>query len=1135
MYIKSKLAKSIALACAFGTVAATFSTQTLSQENQREEAEEQVEKITVTGSRLRRNTEDTVAVTEITAEKFELRQYTNAIEALQELPFVGLGTNNQGANTQFGDNTANPDLLNLQTNRTLTLVNGQRFVSSNQATVFVPGNANGSQVDLTLINPSLIERTEVVIGSGGSATYGADAVAGVVNVILKDDFEGVEVTTRYGVTEEEDGENKRINFLAGKNFLDGRANITLGLEYFDTNLIQSNNPNRLSGQQSTGIANPLDAGPGDGIRSTVFIPGTTNPLASAGGLLTGAPFLAGGTNAAFFPNTPNDAFTAAGLGTPFQFAQTAAGQALNPLLFVGTFSPAGTFLTVPNTDAATSAFLPRRAVPLGFDSNGQLVPFNVGNINPPNPADQNTAIGGDGLPVGIFNNVQSAQERFSVNLLTRYDINDNVTYKAEYYYSDIKSRSVGAPLTNVANGNTTAGSRSVPVFVDENPFLSSQAVELIDQLVAEGLEVPEIGGERALFLSRSLNDITGGAPNSGSETEFFRTSQNLEGEFEAFDRYFNWSVNGSYGRVQTDNFADQLLDIEFALATDVVEVNGRPVCRQQTLDAPESIAIRNPQLANINTTVGLVPSFAQVNACQPLNLFGEGAPSQAAIDYVSANSGSRNVSEQTYFSAQLGGDVVTLPGGDIVFSTQVEFREETNEFTPSNVFANGLARNTTGQGSNGEADFIEYGIELSVPIFGGDFTFPALQSLELDFAGRVVDREGRGGPFNDFSESRDEVFNIGLRWQPIDDLLIRASRSSAIRSPSIVELFGAGVTGFSGLGRGNLNPCDVDAIDNGSPNRRTNCETLVQNLGLPLSVLDNFQAPAGAPNAPAAGASNPGLRPEESDSWSVGFVYEPEFIKGLSLSLDYYELELTGEIGLTGLNFQCFDSPTFPTNIIGGFESCNALVFAVEDPNNPGQQIIPFNNPVTGDPIPPIANPGSPANDQLALTNSFSFFPTLNLGETEIRSYYLTANYQFDAGKYGRFRLNGSAYRLLEFSEITGGNNDPRDGEPGDEEWSTVFTVGHQIAGLTQSVQWFFTSSSVDDVETDPATFGDLTPTFFQPAFHIVNYSASYDLNDHLRLQFVVNNVFDNELDEATFRPGDVLGRRYSFGFTSRF
>jgi outer membrane receptor protein involved in Fe transport len=157
-----------------------------------------IEELVVTGSRIRRDTPlQNIAVIGIDAEQIDLRGFVNAIEGLEQLPFVSVGVNNQGNNTQFGDNNAFVNLLNLGSQRTLTLLDGRRFVSSNQGTVFVPGNATGAQVDLTIINPSLIKRTEVqTVGSG--AVYGSDAIAGVVNVQLDRQFQGAEVIAQFG-------------------------------------------------------------------------------------------------------------------------------------------------------------------------------------------------------------------------------------------------------------------------------------------------------------------------------------------------------------------------------------------------------------------------------------------------------------------------------------------------------------------------------------------------------------------------------------------------------------------------------------------------------------------------------------------------------------------------------------------------------------------------------------------------------------------------------------------------------------------------------------------------------------------------------------------------------------------------
>ena len=107
------------------------------------------------------------------------------------------------------------------TNRTLVLVNGRRMVSAQ------PGNFN---VDVNTIPVDLLDRVDVVTG-GNSAVYGSDAVAGVVNFILKRDYEGIKVRGQLGVSDYNDRDNKYISAVAGHNFFDGRVNLTGAFEY----------------------------------------------------------------------------------------------------------------------------------------------------------------------------------------------------------------------------------------------------------------------------------------------------------------------------------------------------------------------------------------------------------------------------------------------------------------------------------------------------------------------------------------------------------------------------------------------------------------------------------------------------------------------------------------------------------------------------------------------------------------------------------------------------------------------------------------------------------------------------------------------------------------------------------------
>ncbi|MEO9969601.1 MAG: TonB-dependent receptor [Hyphomonadaceae bacterium] len=1111
------------------------------------------ERVVVTGSRLRRPVDTTIAVTTIGADQIERRGFTNVVDAIEELPLAGLGTNLEGATLGNNDSTANPNLLGLGTNRTLTLVNGRRFVSSNQASVFVPGNANGAQVDLTLINPALIANVDAVAGSAGGATYGADAVGGVINLTLIDDYDGYEVDAQYGVTNEGDGQTFRFSGVAGKNFLNDRANITFAAEYNDINSVNTADASRLQGQGFTTINNPLAGAPG--VPTTLILPGGINPFNNTGGVLVGGQTITTSTNNAFFP-TGLDAALPGGVFSPFDFAQTALGQTLDPLALIGSNVSGGSFLTIPNTDPATSAFLPNVAVPLQFDSNGNLVPLNLGDISPPGPSDQNTVFGdADGIQNGSIDTIRGAQERISLTALTRFDITNDITYKAEYYYANIENSLIDGFQGNNPTGSTAAGTRSVPVFIDENPFLNDQATGVINDLVANGLVVDDIGGSRALFLSRALVDVLGPIDET-SETDFYRTTQEIGGDFNFLERDLYWNTAFNYGRVERDNAADTILDVEFALAVDAVEdANGNIVCRQQTLAAPEPIADRNPQVGFINTALPtpVTPTQAQIDACVPLNLFGEGAPSQAAIDFVSSSTDSRNVSEQFQYTAEFGGDAIDLPGGTAIFNTQFEWRREENEFLPGDVFADGTGRATVGQPSSGNLEFLEGGLEVSIPILGEGFNFFGAKRLEFDGAVRVVSRTG-GSDLIDSERVTDVVYNVGGRYSPFDWLTVRGSQSTSVRSPSVVELFGAGVTGFSTAFRGNGNPCDVDVIDGGPEGgiRRTNCEAAVAALGLPADFLDGFQAEGGA--APAAGASNPLLNNEESSTWTVGFVLQPDFVPGFTLTADYYNVDLDDTIQLTSISAECFDQPTFPVSLVNGLNACNAVLIGVPDPANPGAFIVPSVNPFTGDPVTAVtAGVGNPAQTNEAFNSTFAFFDTINQAAQRLQSVNVTARYGFAledafgpaAAKWGNLDLSGTLYWTAAFNTFTsaaaveGGLNNPIDGEPGNPEFSSVFNATHNVGNFSHNVQWLRTSSTAGNVLIEDTSTQNAA--FLLPSFNLINYNASYQINDNIGVRFVVNNVGNRRLDSAAgvassgAGEGDAVGRSFIFGINARF
>ena len=197
-----------------------FSMPSFAQEAEAEDAD--VEEIIITGSRIKRTSNENAPTPMVTlgAEQIELTGSINVYDIINELPQAGEGTSR--GNSNFTVNSSGLQTVNLRglgAGRTLTLVNGRRWVGG------VPGTGT---VDVNSIPTDLIARIEVITG-GASSVYGSDAVAGVVNYILKDDFEGISVQSMSGEYDKGDGETSAISLTFGGNYADGRGNAVFNM------------------------------------------------------------------------------------------------------------------------------------------------------------------------------------------------------------------------------------------------------------------------------------------------------------------------------------------------------------------------------------------------------------------------------------------------------------------------------------------------------------------------------------------------------------------------------------------------------------------------------------------------------------------------------------------------------------------------------------------------------------------------------------------------------------------------------------------------------------------------------------------------------------------------------------------
>lgn len=189
--------------------------------------------IVVTGSRIaRQELEATTPIQVVSAASIQEQGSPNISDILNELPAVGIGTSRTNTNfSTSGNGQATVDLRNLGEDRTLVLMNGRRVVA---------GVGGSSAVDLNNIPTDLIEQVEIITG-GASAVYGSEAMAGVVNFTLKKNYEGISARAQAGISKYGDLPTQLVSATIGKNFADGRGNITLYGQYDNDGGLRSKN------------------------------------------------------------------------------------------------------------------------------------------------------------------------------------------------------------------------------------------------------------------------------------------------------------------------------------------------------------------------------------------------------------------------------------------------------------------------------------------------------------------------------------------------------------------------------------------------------------------------------------------------------------------------------------------------------------------------------------------------------------------------------------------------------------------------------------------------------------------------------------------------------------------------------
>ena len=500
--------------------------------------QQQLQEVVVTGSRIARPDLDRLQPTTVVdTDTFDKRGYADIAQALQDLPAFGVqsasAANQQGGLGGVGQ--AFVDLYSLGSQRTLTLVNGRRFVSSNSSSFIDGASAPGQQVDLNVIPVQLIERVET-ISVGGAPIYGADAISGTVNIILKKNFQGLALDAQAGVSNQGDAWNYRFSALGGRNFFDDRGNVTAVAEVVKSDgLVGTSRKDYASDLQ---FLAPLHPGP----FARVLTPNThVGPINTSGIPLLDDTFL-----------------------DPAKPAQTPAQ------------------IGVTNGAGQTLAFAP---------GSSALTPYNLGQETG-NPVFWQ---GGDGARLSQFSNLLAPQVRVNFDTLGNFKLTDHVSLVTEGWFSDTHAHAlVAQPAYSSAlfsGVGTPAGNLRISV---NNPFLSAaDRATLAAELQNYGANTtPQTRQDpnwdaQHFYLARASDDLQNGSQSSTQVVA--RGVVGLTGDFSVFDRNYNWDTALSYGASRDESSTAQVILQNLYNAVDATtDASGHIVCAGNPVSAPVS-------------------------------------------------------------------------------------------------------------------------------------------------------------------------------------------------------------------------------------------------------------------------------------------------------------------------------------------------------------------------------------------------------------------------------------------------------------------------------------------------------------------------------------------------------------------
>ena len=709
----------------------------------------------VTGSRIRRQDYSTASpIVSFGGPLLQESGTVNFTDFLTSLPsLLGSQTAYSNSGDRAGIGTTGLNLLNLRnlgTDRTLVLVDGRRHVS---------GLEGSQSVDISTIPEDLVERTDILTG-GASAIYGADGVTGVVNFVLKKNFNGFSARAQTGISKYGDNGNRLIALTWGKNFADGRGNIALSYESSGEDELTSHQRPEYTGTQSVG----------------------------------------------FFRN-------------PNYLAKTP-----------------GSYLYVPLSDVSYQYTSRMGAVNIqpfdipSFDGLGN--PYNLGATIPGGYSQGSE----DTLVSDYANDLRPKVDRHIFNLIGHYDFAPAIKIYFEGKYAKTMSYSLGQPTFDYY--------LTIP---QDNPYIPASIRAAID---------PAVGGVQ---VTRDNFDL--GQRGESINRETFRTVLGVRGNLGST---LNYDVSYVFGQTNVVNhfINDRYTDRWFAAIDAVTDPKtGKPTCR-----------------VNIDPTDAAAAVTFQAGQCSPFNLFGEGVSTQAALDFIRAQTTEQSHIVQHVASGSISGDThnfFKLPGGPVSFAVGSEFRWESSTYTPDVLEQKGLTFSNQLAPSHGSFSVKEAFGELDLPLLRNK---PFADVLDLSGAVRVANYSTSG---------TGTTWKLDATWGPVKDIHFRGTLSRSVRAPNIGELYGAKSQTFAFFN----DPCLPVNLNLGKASRPANCTAILTQSGLTPAQIATFQDTRTV-NISGIQSGNANLTPEIANTWTAGVVIQPRFVKGLQVSFDWYDIKL---------------------------------------------------------------------------------------------------------------------------------------------------------------------------------------------------------------------------------------------------